>query len=231
MDDLHSIAAQHGDDFHVLDIGKFQSNLLEMRQAFRNLYPNTEIAYSYKTNYTPQLGAAVQALGGYAEVVSAMEYHLARRIGIPGNRIVYNGPYKSAESFGQALIEGAIVNLDSERDLGLIVATSDQHAERAFEVVLRCNFALSTGAVSRFGFDVAGEAFRRAIQRIEALPNVTLVGLHCHFPDRDLNGYVERAQGLVDLARSVFGERLPKYLNIGGGYLGDCPTAWSSRRE
>lgn len=225
MDDLNSIAARHGDDFYVLDIGKFRGNFLEMRQAFRNFYPSTEIAYSYKTNYTPELGDAVHALGGYAEVVSAMEYHLARRLGVPGNRVVYNGPYKSAESFVQALVEGAIVNLDSERDLGLLVAASSQHSEGVFEVVLRCNFALSTGAVSRFGFDVAGEAFRRAVQCIEALPNVTLAGLHCHFPDRELGGYFERAEGLVALARSVFGQRPPKYLNIGGGYLGRLPES------
>ena len=57
----------------------------------------------YKTNYTPQLCRIVNDEGGYAEIASEMEYYAARKIGVPINKIVYNGPSKSKKSLSKLL--------------------------------------------------------------------------------------------------------------------------------
>ena len=225
---VQSIRSEIGDAFYVLDDRRFEVNFKLLLSAFRKHYPKTGIGYSYKTNYTPYLCRRVQALGGYAEVVSEMEYDLARRIGVPSDRIIFNGPYKSERAFAEALNGGAIVNLDNARDLGLLLKLAEHHPDKTFGVALRCNFELNTGSVSRFGFDVDGEAFRHAIETIAQAENAEVVGLHCHFPDRDKSSYSVRTAKILDLSDRVFGDRLPQFLNIGGGFFGEIPESLKS---
>ena len=80
-DILNNISSKYGESFYLLDSKQFKNNYEELRTAFSEIYPNFQIAYSYKTNYTPKLCKLVNQLGGLAEVVSDMEYELALRWG------------------------------------------------------------------------------------------------------------------------------------------------------
>jgi diaminopimelate decarboxylase len=215
---------QYGGSFYVLDDARFENNFLSLQSAFRAHYPNTWIGYSYKTNYTPVLCALVDRLGGYAEVVSEMEYELAERLGVPPTRTIFNGPMKSPSSLRRALLGGSLVNLDSMRDLGMLSEIASNNPQQSIEVAIRCNFPLRSAFVSRFGFDVEGDAFKIALATIDALPNVDLVGLHCHFPDRDLTSYRTRVTKMLELCEGIFGDAPPKYLNVGGGYFSNMPA-------
>lgn len=221
--ELNELRGRFGDSFYILDDARFENNFLSLQDAFRGHYENTWIGYSYKTNYTPFLCSIVDRLGGYAEVVSEMEYELAERVGVAPCRIILNGPMKSETCIARALLQGSQVNLDSIRDLGLLMEIANENPERDIEVSLRCNFPLGSSFVSRFGFDVEGEAFQRALLSIEALPNVKLVGLHCHFPDRDLKSYKARVAKMLELSERIFRDHPPKYINVGGGYFSSMP--------
>jgi diaminopimelate decarboxylase len=212
----------YGDAFYLFDEALFGANFSNLLSAFRRYYPATQLAYSYKTNYLPAICQRVDALGGYAEVVSAMEYALARRIGVHAARIVYNGPWKSESSVREALTSGSIVNLDSGRDLSLLEQIASEARDIRMRVGIRCNFPLEGYADSRFGFDVDGDSFRSAIAAIMRLPNVTLAGLHCHFPHRDLRSFSGRAAGIIEVARQLF-DTPPEYISIGGGFYGHIP--------
>jgi diaminopimelate decarboxylase len=76
-DELKKIKDQFGEAFYLLDSDQFRQNFLELKEAFSSIYPRFNIAYSYKTNYTPALCKIVDELDGYAEVVSEMEMELA----------------------------------------------------------------------------------------------------------------------------------------------------------
>ena len=117
---LDGLCEQHGESFFHLDTEAFRRNYEEFTQAFRAIYPRTTIGYSYKTNYVPRLGRMVQRMGGYAEVVSGMEYELARQIGVPGDRILFNGPFKPAPELEAALLAGSVCNLDSSEELDIV---------------------------------------------------------------------------------------------------------------
>ena len=92
---LDAIERQHGDAFYLIDLEAFRGCSHELRDAFRGYYRNTQLAYSYKTNYMPRFCRLVNDWGGYAEVVSRMEYEMALRAGVAAERIIFNGPYKS----------------------------------------------------------------------------------------------------------------------------------------
>ena len=57
----------------MLDSKQFRQNFAELKAEFSKIYPDFNIAYSYKTNYTPKLCRIVNELGGFAEVVLDME--------------------------------------------------------------------------------------------------------------------------------------------------------------
>jgi diaminopimelate decarboxylase len=212
----------YGDAFYLYDEARFDANFNGLLSAFRRYYPGTQLAYSYKTNYMPAICQRVDALGGYAEVVSAMEYALARRIGVHASKIVYNGPWKSEASVREALTSGGIVNLDSDRDLLLLQQVAPEARDMRMRVGMRCNFPLEGYADSRFGFDVDGESFRAAVAAIRRLPNVILAGLHCHFPHRELRSFSGRATRIIDVAQRLF-DAPPEYISIGGGFYGHMP--------
>ena len=60
---------------------------------------------------------------------------------------------------------------------------------------------------------------QNAVNRLNAIENVHVSGLHCHIPFRTLNSYVQRMKALNDIL-----DRFPKceweYISLGGGYMG-----------
>ena len=92
---LSQLRDKYGDAFYLLDTAQFKANYVELKEAFSSLYSNFNIAYSYKTNYTPKLCKIVNEFDGYAEVVSEMEAELALRIGVCPKKVIWNGPIKN----------------------------------------------------------------------------------------------------------------------------------------
>ncbi len=221
---VSALARTHGESFYVFDEARFRKNFTRLGAAFTTLYQDTRIAYSYKTNYTPAICKIVDQMGGYAEVVSEMEYDLARRLGVSGQHIIYNGPYKSFRSVRSALHDGAILNLDSMRDYASVISVASEAPQRDFSVGLRCNFAVAEDCTSRFGFDTNGAEFWSVIEGIRSSPNVSLSGLHCHFPNRDLASFGSRTVQMLDIASRVFPSP-PAFLDIGGGFFGTMPES------
>ena len=91
---IDALEKKYGLPLYVFNQEEFVQNYRELESTFKAIYPKYHICYSYKTNYTPVICRLVKELGGYAEVVSDMEYELARRLGYGAEKIVYNGPCK-----------------------------------------------------------------------------------------------------------------------------------------
>jgi len=218
---LQDLEKSYGDSFYLLNLATFKENYYEFLVAFQSIYSKSSIAYSYKTNYTPRLCQSIDAMGGYAEVVSIMEYDLALRIGVLPSRIIFNGPYKREEDIEKALLAGSIVNLDSFSEVAHVKAIASRLPEHNLTVGLRCNFDLSTQETSRFGFDVEGEEFRAAFDILARLKNCRVGGLHCHFStsDKSLESYALRARRMLELVAYYFTDNLPQFINLGGGFF------------
>ena len=59
---LQKLSEEFGSAFYLLSTAQFKQNFTELKSTFKNIYPNTNIAYSYKTNYIPTLCRAVDSL-------------------------------------------------------------------------------------------------------------------------------------------------------------------------
>lgn len=196
---LDIIANEYGNSFYILDSELFETNYYDMLNAFRTYYPNTYIAYSYKTNYIPKLCNIIQSNGGYAEVVSEMELWLALQMKVNPKDIYYNGPYKKKEYIEKFMLMKGNVNLDSTYEIEIVSEIAKRNKNKSFEVGIRCNMDIGQKEPSRFGFDVQSGAFFKAIHILNESPNVYVTGLHCHLPFRSLDSFKDRFGVLRDI--------------------------------
>ena len=174
---LNSLSNRFGNAFYLLESEKFKQNYIELTESFKSYYPKFNIAYSYKTNYTPKLVQIVNKLGGYAEVVSEMEMAIALKSGVHPTHIIWNGPLKNEIKVRELLLAGGTVNIDSIYELNNIKSIADNNREQVLNVGIRINYDVGDGVISRFGFDVDGEDFDSVLRYIQATPNVHLINL------------------------------------------------------
>lgn len=224
---IANLRAEYGEAFYLLDSDQFLRNYLELKAAFTRIYPNFNIAYSYKTNYTPKLCRIVYEQGGYAEVVSEMELEIAKRVGCMPNRVIWNGPIKNVAVLEKYLCEGGTVNIDSLEELGQVKKIASCHPDAELHVGIRCNFDVHDGVISRFGFDVDGEDFLEAFRFLSSTSNVKLVNLQCHFAKRQVEYWPARAQGMVDLMERL--GFIPEKIDLGGGMYGKMPDSLNAQ--
>lgn len=215
---MKQLTEQIGDAFYMLESRQFRKNYLELKAEFVNIYPNFNIAYSYKTNYTPKLCRIVNELGGYAEVVSDMEMEIALRIGVEPKNIIWNGPFKNAKKVEQLLVMGGTVNIDSAYEIELIAAIAKKYPTHKLNVGVRCNFDVNDGVLSRFGFDIESEDFGRVMSLFGEHKNLYLIGLQCHFATRRLDTWKPRAEGMLALIDKL--GIVPEHIDLGGGLFG-----------
>ncbi len=115
--DLAALAAEHGTPLHVVRGDRLDANAIAAMAAREA----ADVFSSYKTNPVPGVLARLHHHGVGAEVISPYELWLAMRLGVPGERIIYNGPAKSADSIRAAIRHGALlVNANSVSEARLI---------------------------------------------------------------------------------------------------------------
>lgn len=215
---IKQLQAEYGEAFYLLDSAQFRKNYAELKAAFNDIYPNWNIAYSYKTNYTPKLCKIVNELGGYAEVVSEMELEIAKRVGCKMDRVIWNGPIKNVPIMEQFLLDGGTINIDCIEELEQVKDIHNRHADKLINVGIRCNYDVNDGVVSRFGFDIDGVEFMEAVKFATTTENVKFINFQCHFAKRQIAYWPARAKGMVDLIDRL--GIIPERIDIGGGLFG-----------
>ncbi len=213
---IKKLEEEYGLPLYVFNQDEFIKNYKEIKSTFRAIYPNYHICYSYKTNYTPAICELVKELGGYAEVVSDMEYELAKRLDYEAERIVYNGPYKGAV-LEKHLLSGGINNIDRIEEALRICEIADKNPDMSLRTGIRVNFDVDAGYTSRFGIDI--DKIGHVLELL-ATHRVRVNGLHCHMSRaRGLEPWGLRAKtmlGLVDKYKLYDLE----YISLGSGMNG-----------
>jgi diaminopimelate decarboxylase len=231
---IKNIESKFGTPFYIFDEKAFNKNYEDIVKAFGSRYKKFILAYSYKTNYIPYLCGIIKSKGGFAEVVSRMEYDLALKIGQKTERIVFNGPVKHYEDIAIALKNGSIVNLDSWTEIDYVEQFAKRNPKKTIKVGLRINIVLSDKAgqshiqeklkIGRFGFEPSDSNLRKLTQRLAKIGNVTINSLHGHTSttDRSMWCYKIITKALCKIAERYFAGSV-EYINIGGGIFGYMP--------
>lgn len=190
--------------------------------SFSTRYPNVTFGWSYKTNYLPAVCSALHQEGAIAEVVSEMEYDKARSLGIPGNKIIYNGPYKNMRALEKAAKENAMIHIDHFDEIYDLEKVADK-LNKKIKVGMRLN--MDTGIYpqwSRFGLNLDSGQAMDAVKRMVSKGKLVLNGLHCHIGTYILepNAYAVEIEKMVKFGYEVeekFDMKI-EYYDIGGGF-------------
>lgn len=219
---IKSLVESFGSPLIVLSETQIRKRYRRLQESMHKQYPKVQQAWSYKTNYLGAVCNIFHQEGSLAEVVSGMEYQMARRLGIPGKDIIFNGPGKRAEELRLAIEEGARIHIDHLDELYLVEKLA-QELDIIPSVAVRVN--MDTGIYpqwSRFGFNYEnGEAYR-AVQRLVSGKAMRLVGLHTHIGTfiLDAHAYYYAAKALLDLAQKLKDKLdvVVDYIDLGGGF-------------
>ena len=216
------LVRDHGSPLFVFSEKALREKYREAQRAFSRRYPNVQFAWSYKTNYLNAICRVFHQEGAIAEVVSGFEYEKARRNGIAGKDIIFNGPHKERADLERAVEEGSMIqvdNIDELLTLGLIARGRSEPVA----IALRVHLATGSHATwSKFGFNGDNGEVISIVRRLQSMPQLRLQGLHCHVGTfiLDPDNYRVAATRLVALAIEAekMGAGPIRYLNLGGGF-------------
>lgn len=219
---IDELVNKYGSPLFVISERKLRENYRKMYNAFASRYPNVQFGWSYKTNYLQAVCAILHQEGAIAEVVSAFEYEKARKLGIEGKDIIFNGPHKPIEILEIAAKEGAMINIDHFDEILDLEKVADKLGKQ-IKVAIRLN--MDTGIHpqwSRFGFNLETGQAMDAVKRIAAGGKLILNGLHCHIGTFIIEpeAYAKEVEKMVKFAYEIednFGFKI-EYLDIGGGF-------------
>jgi diaminopimelate decarboxylase len=227
--EIASLIRDHGSPLFVFSESTLRSRVREVHAAMSQHLPQSQLCWSYKTNYLGAICAIHHQEGSLAEVVSGMEYEKARRLGVPGNQIVFNGPAKTEMELARAVQEGAIIHADHFEELRLLEGVA---RNRNMRVPVGIRVSLDAGIVprwDRFGFSLESGTAAQAVQQIVDSPYLELGGLHTHIGTYvlDPTAYRRAAQKLANFASQLTARhgRRPTHLDFGGGFASNNSLA------
>lgn len=225
---IQRIVKDFGSPIYIFHEEEFCNNFYNLMNSFQQFYPNYIPAYSYKTNYTPRICQLVKEMGGYAEVVSDMEYLLAKKLGYKNQEIIYNGPCKG-ELMYEHLLKGGILNIDNKDEALQIIELAKKYEIKQFKVGVRVNLDIDAGYTSRFGIELKSPSFGEVIELLNRCKNIKVVGLHCHISRaRSLDAWKKRIETLLSAADKYI-EGIPEFINVGSGMFADMDESLANQ--
>jgi len=221
---LSLVAARAGSTpFYAYDRALLSARVRELRDT---LPASISLHYAIKANPMPALVGHMARLVDGLDVASGAELRVALDAGMDPREISFAGPGKAEGELAQAVAAGALVNVESMREVGLLAALSERLGRPA-RVALRVNpdFELKSSGMKMGGgprqFGVDAEQAPQALNAIGAA-GLAFEGFHVFSGSQNLRSEAicEAQTKALDLAHRL-SEHAPgpiKVLNLGGGF-------------
>ena len=202
------------DSFYIYNEDNLVNNYNEFLESFKSSYNDVQIAYSFKTNYLPEICKKINDLGGVYEVVSEMELDLALKLENK-KKIIFNGPYKTRESIMKSLLNDVIIHIDSLDELNIISELLTSNKQLNCNLGIRINMSFTSDSISRFG--ICQSEIKKILEVISSNNRIKLKGINCHLPNRDLKSFEFRTKEIIKIYDFYFKNEI-EYIDLGGGF-------------
>ncbi|MCI6358500.1 MAG: diaminopimelate decarboxylase [Clostridiales bacterium] len=226
------LAQKYGTPLYLMDEARIRENCRMYLRAFRRHFgENARPLYASKAASFKRMYEIMHSEGMGVDVVSAGEIHTAALAGFPMEQAYFHGNNKTDAEIQYAIEQGVgYFVADNHEELDAINRIAGALGKQQ-RVLLRLTpgidphtyEAVATGKVdSKFGAAIETGQAEALFQCARALPNVTLVGFHCHVGSQVFDEDVfERAGQImlefVALLRNRYGFATQQ-LDLGGGY-------------
>lgn len=225
--DLVELAQEHGTPLVVYDEGLLRDTMRAYRRELASRHAESEVLYASKAYFGLAMLRLVEREGLSVDVASGGELHAALQAGVPPHRIYMHGNNKDAREVGELLEAGVgTVIVDGFDEIALVSAMADEWGARQ-RVLVRVapgvepdtHRYIATGQVdSKFGFPLADDLARQAVEAVRRAPGLELIGLHAHIGSQllGLDGFTSAAAVLADFAAEIGGDDV-RVVDMGGG--------------
>ena len=211
--------------FYFYDTNVLRNTLeLVKKEAAKYDY---HIHYAIKANTNSRILSIIREYGFGADCVSGGEIKAALQAGFPADKIVFAGVGKSDWEIELGLDSNIFCfNAESVPELEIINELAKVRNKTA-SVALRVNpevdahthHHITTGLKeNKFGINLS--QLDEVIERVEALDNIKLIGLHFHIGSQvtDLTPYHGLCARINDLQKQLEKKRIVvEHINVGGG--------------
>jgi len=236
--DTVDLATQYGTPLYVVSETQLRANCREQSACFArhwNVGP-VELLPSLKANFTLAIRQILNEEGLGCDVFGQGELQAALWSGVRGEKISVNGSAKNAALIELAVSVGARITLDSEQELDLVIAATEQR-RRPAKVRLRVrpdyrDLTATSELVPHMTIRDAANIYKPGIEdaaaarvgrRVLQHPNIELTGLMTHLgrhsADPAVWATMARTFGAVIAQLSeVWKPWRPLELDIGGGF-------------
>lgn len=239
--DTAELAQRFGTPLWVVSETTIRNNYKQIRDAFLNAYPNTQVAYASKANHSPAILRIVRQEGALVDVVTMTQLLSAKIAGVPFEKIIFNGNNKTEEELVYAVQNKVgMINVDSIDELRLLIELCQKlNTVARINVRIRPTYGdlsssdndfASDNARSKFGIDVSSgqalQAFRIALDS----QYLEVMGVHHHVGwtaygipynrELDLTRVRNEVREVVRFAKLLKSELdfTVKVLDLGGGF-------------
>jgi len=245
--DPFGLAASFGTPLLIIDEAALRETMGGFRRAFASNAWSADVTYAAKAFMLQAIVRIATEEGLAVDVCSAGELQTALRAGVPPERILMHGCYKTAQEVELAVAGGVRHIVIDHRGEIEVVAAAAQHLRKRPSVLVRVNPEIATdthahvqtsGPDSKFGFAIADGQALAALELVMSYAQLECVGIHCHIGSRiyDLSKYEEEIAALAAFAheaRRACGASF-SVVDVGGGIAIDesgerapTPQAWS----
>lgn len=217
--DVLELAEEFGTPLFVYDEEHLRTRCRAAVAAFGN-----GVAYATKSFLCTAMARLAYEEGMHLDVATGGEMFVARRAGVPADRLVFHGNNKSEAELRTALAAGVgRIVVDSFDEIDRLEALHREGLEPATVLVritpgveAHTHEYIATGQDdTKFGFTVSSGAADLAIDRIRNSPASELAGIHAHIGSQvfRLDSFVEATRVIAGIAKRVGVEEL----SLGGG--------------
>ncbi|MEO1063412.1 MAG: diaminopimelate decarboxylase [Actinomycetota bacterium] len=217
--DVLELAAEYGTPLFVYDEDHLRARCREAVEAFGD-----RAVYATKAFLCTAMARLAHEEGMRLDVATGGELFVARRAGVPADRLVMHGNNKSIAELAEALDAGVgRIVIDSFEEIDRIESlVADGHPIPRVHVRITPGVEAHTHEFvrtgqddSKFGFGVRSGDAKRAVRRVADSPAFDLLGLHCHIGSQvfRVESYTEAMEVVAEFAAPF---DLPE-LSVGGG--------------
>lgn len=222
---LRTVADRFGTPLYVYSKNTLVRHLRAFKSALKG--SNALVCFAYKANYNRAVLKIIKDAGFGADCVSEGELLMAKKLGVPGGHIVFNGNGKTEKEIKLALgMKIKMFNVDSVQELFTVSRLARKLKIRP-EISFRVNPEIKVPthphiatALSGSKFGIPADEAPDAYKLAKELGSVSVSGMHMHIGSQ-ITGIEPFKKALEKL--SVLSGKLRKagiklkYVNVGGG--------------
>ena len=230
--DTVELAKQYGTPLYVMDEVRIRENMRMYLDAFKTHFgEGSKPLYASKANSFKRIYEIAKEEGMGIDVVSSGEVYTAMKAGFDLGDAYFHSNNKTDEDIAFAIDNGiGYFVVDNREELDMIDQIAGQKGKKQ-AILLRLTpgvdphtyEAIATGKVdSKFGTAIETGQAREMVRHTLTLPNIDLVGFHCHVGSQVFGEDIyERASEIMlkfmHECEQEFSVKFEK-LDMGGGY-------------